>query len=167
MKRILNASKTPPLDIKEKIAAQFEVTQETEKIKQLISSKIDSMEGLITIKLLQKAIKRELGFELKRHRIYTILTKEMALAWRRVRPQARYVNSLKNIQLRQAFARKLLEVMSEQKVNISFDESVIRGSTGRCYSWARRGDGAMRYYNKEVSDLAILVAMTSKGEIIF
>ncbi len=64
----------------------------------------------------------------------------MELQWKRARPQAKYVNSDNNIRLRQVFARKLTEVLSQQKVLISFDETVIRGTTGRNYTWAYKGE---------------------------
>ena len=125
------------------------------------------MEGLITTRSLKECIAKELGLELKAEQIYAFVKKEMGLVWKRIRPQARYVNSETNVKLRQLFARKMLELMAERKVVINFDETVIRGTTRRCYSWADKKTHPMHFYSQEVTDLALLVALSSEGDILF
>ncbi len=94
------------------------------------------MEKIITIKYLRSEIKKELGLDLSPGKLRTILVKEMGLKWRRARPQARYVNSPDNIKLRKVFAFKMMKVLDSDIVIINFDETVVRGTSGRNYTWA-------------------------------
>ena len=125
------------------------------------------MEGLVTVKRLNASIKRETGLILSRSALTDILKKEMGLKWKRARPQARYVNSGNNVKLRRTFALKMLEVCKQRKVIVNFDETCIRGTTGRAYTWAYKGTNPSRYHFKEVKDLALLAAISTEGDIFF
>ena len=50
---------------------------------------------------------------------------------------------------------------------INFDESVLTGTTGRCYSWAGKECKAGRNFKTDVSGLSIMLAITSSGDIFF
>ena len=100
---------------------------------------INSKRELVTIASLNKKAKDKVGVELKTHELTRLLKSEMGLVWKAVRPQEIYVNSERNILLRQAFAVTLIDTLNAGKKLINIDESVIGASTSRKHSWENRG----------------------------
>ena len=70
------------------------------RVKQLITERVDSRQGLISKPRLAKEIKEKLGVEIKTHALTKLIRRELQLVWKRVRPQHGYANSQKNIVLR-------------------------------------------------------------------
>ena len=58
-------------------------------------------------------------------------------------------------------------MLRESKELISFDETIIRSTTRRNYSWALKGACSIRYFAKESKDLSLLLAITSDGGVFF
>lgn len=130
-----------------------------------MGAKLDSELGVITVPKLKEEVKAKLGVDMSLSALRTLLKKRMRLRWRRVSNNHVYVNSSDNIRLRQLFALELVEVMRSGKVLLNFDESVIRLTSGRCYSWARRCKSNQRVIAKDVDGLSMLVAVSSEGDI--
>lgn len=96
-----------------------------------------------------------------------ILIEQKIYSWRRARPNDAYVNTSENIQLRQIFADKLIEIIMKNYVILNFDESVINSSCGVRKSWHKKGSGAQRFYNKSISNLSIMLTTSSIGHVFF
>ena len=69
-----------------------------------------------------------------------LLVKEMDLVYRRVINIKSYVNSLKNVILRQHFAHHIAtNVFAKGRIIVNFDECSFVSTTSRSRSYTRRG----------------------------
>ena len=94
-------------------------------IKELVMSKINSKQELVTIPSLQKSLESEKGVTISRLKLLKIVKMELGLVWKPARSKPPYVNRVNNVLLRQAFAAKLLDTISASKKILSFDESAV------------------------------------------
>ena len=92
---------------------------------------------------------------------------DMKLRWRRAKKQDVYLNSEKNILLLQVFAEKMLHILEGGKHIINFDESLFSSTTGRSYTWEKRGPIAGRNFKRETSGISIMRAIISDGRLFF
>ena len=131
-----------------------------QRIRNFIRDRLDSNQGLITRPRLQMEIKNQLGLVIKRHALDKLLKLDLRLVWKRVRPQYGYVNSQKNIVLRQVFAITLLKTLLNGKKMINIDETCITATRKHAYSYGRRGESCTRYFNRNVQGLSLLLAVS-------
>ncbi len=96
-----------------------------------------------------------------------LLKEQKKYSWRKARPNDAYVNTSENINLRQIFADKFIEIIKKNYVILNFDESVINSSCGIRKSWHKKGSGSQRFYNKSVSNLSIMLTTSSMGHLFF
>ena len=95
------------------------------------------------------------------------MRRELQAVWKRVRPQQGYANSAKNVVLRQTFAIRLLLSLQEGRKIINFDETIIRSTSQRAYSYAARGGSNSRCYSRDITGLSLLLAVSQDGLKIF
>ena len=87
----------------------------------------------------------------------------MDLVWKKIRHQPEYVNSGKNIHLREQFAKDAIAILRDGKILINFDESIIGGTTSQSFSWERRGNVPGRVIKRTLSGVSIMLAISSDG----
>lgn len=94
-------------------------------------------------------------------------SKNLNLRWKKSRSNDAYVNTNKNIRLRQIFALRLIEIMQQEKVILNFDESVIKSTNSMRYSFDIRGQLSQRYIGKPIAGLSLMLAVSSIGDVFF
>ena len=95
------------------------------------------------------------------------MRRELQVVWKRVRPQQGYANSAKNIVLRQTFAIKMILSLQDGRKIINFDETTIKSTNQRAYSYAMRGSSNSRCYSRDIPGLSLLLAVSQDGLRIF
>ena len=64
----------------------------------------------------------------------------------------------------QASTKKLIDAIESGKVLIHFDETNFNSTTGREYSWAKKGSEPGRLYKKPVRSISMFLAVLSTGD---
>lgn len=105
----------------------------------MIEEEIRSKKGIITLNYLRQIIKERHGIDVNKRYLLNAMRQDHRLEWKRVKPNESYVNTPKNVGLRQIFACKLIEAIKSETVLLNFDESAISFSNYRRYSWDRIG----------------------------
>jgi len=59
------------------------------------------------------------------------------------------------------------KVIEKDKIIVTFDESVISGSTSRVYSWEKKGSVPGRCYKIEIPGFSIMCAVSTEGDVFF
>ena len=136
-------------------------------MRRFVIRRLESKRGLITRPRLLKEIKGSLGMDVTRHTLDKLLKLDLQVVWKRVRPQSGYVNSRKNIVLRQAFAKVLIETMMAGKKLINFDETCITSTYQNAYSYAYRAESNSRAFSRHVHGLSLLLAVSEDGLRLF
>ena len=114
------------------------------KMASVVQERLSTKRDLLTVSSLQEAFSKEEFVHVSKENIRQFLKDDMNLTQRKVRHQGAYINSEKNIHLRAVFAKKMINLINQGKTVINFDESIISGSTGRAYSWEKKGEVAGR-----------------------
>ena len=166
-KLILRSHKDLLMPSHEETMTKVRAMAKHRRVRQLITERVDSRQGLISKPRLAKEIREKLGVEIKTYALTKLIRRELQLVWRRVRPQHAYVNSHKNIVLRQTFAIKLIDAIKAGKKIINMDETCITSTFKNAYSYGCRGEGNSRTFNKSVQGLSLLLAISQDGLRVF
>ena len=103
----------------------------------------------------------------KRH-IKRIVDKDLDLVYKKVGSIEEYVNSNRNIILRQLMAKHLVEeIFEKKKTVINFDESHFCDTTSKAYSYAFRGRKVYRTYKKTLVSVNLFLCVIDDGSKIF
>lgn len=57
--------------------------------------------------------------------------------------------------------------MKQSKIILNFDETIIKMTTAKHFSWCKRGQSNQRIFGKPISGLSLLVAVSSEGDIFY
>ena len=83
---------------------------------------------------IKRSIERDIGLTISRYLFRQILKRDMRLKWKRVSHQGEYVNNLLEACEKKLFSIEILQYLKSSRVIISFDESIIGGTTSLSYS---------------------------------
>ena len=137
-------------------------------VKARITAELDSYKGLVTAPRMVKVLKAEDDIEVKPWKVRRLMADDMDLVYRHVGSVASYVNSRKNIVLRQHFARHLaVNVFARGRVFVNFDECTFLHTSSRAMSWSRRGPKTMRTFKEAVPAVNLFLAITTDGDRFF
>ena len=133
-------------------------------VKKSIGEMIDGGRDLINIPHVMKKLAQDEDIHLTYHKVKRTMGKEMDLVYRKVGSFEAYVNSRKNIILRQQMAHHLaVNVFARGKTVCNFDESTFTECTSRSMSWAPRGMSMSRTYKKSISTVNLFLCIIDDG----
>ena len=123
--------------------------------------------ALINSSYVANKLEQELDITVKRRKLREIMRVDMDLKYAPVRSRQEYVNSHKNILLRQHFAVALSRVMVPNVVFVNFDESKFTDSTSCRHSYMPKYSTKSRTYKKDFLPVHLFMAMFSNGRLIY
>lgn len=105
----------------------------------MITRKINSNIGLVTLKSIQSKLFDEASISVSKSFLSKKMKQELNLRWKKSCSMDAYVNQEKNIKYRQQFGLKMVEFVAFKKVIINFDESVLRSTNKQTHRWGWSG----------------------------
>ena len=82
-----------------------------------------------------------------------------------IKSQAQYVNSKRNIILRQHFAKKFSDVLQTGCLILNFDETALQSSDNRAKGWVNKHASAGMVYRREYTGLTLLTVISNDGKV--
>ena len=134
----------------------------------VILTMLECGQHLITIPYVQKHLVDKHQIVLSKAKIRSIVTKDLDLVYKRVGSLEEYVNTSKNILLRQLMAEHLIKnVFNPGKIVINFDECHFKESTSKAYSWTFRGRKRSRTYKKIDASTNLFLCVIEDGGMVY
>ena len=153
-------SDTLSSDLEKVIAQTYRMTLVKKKVRKMV----DGGRGLITVPAVRQALQDDEDIYLSRFKARRVIVKDMGLVYRKVGSFQAYVNSRKNITLRQLFAQFLARsIFAHQRVFCNFDECVVSDTTSKAYSYGPRGRQMSRSYKKDISNVNVFLMVIDDG----
>lgn len=162
---VLKSLSSQEINTPEEVLRQCKaLTRRTLIVKKLIGEMIDGGRGLLNVPHVKKKLAEDDGIHLTYYQVKRVMTKEMDLVYRKVGTFEPYVNSRKNIILRQQMAHHLaVNVFAAGKTVCNFDESTFTECTSRSMSYAPRGNSMSRTYKKGISTVNLFLCIIDDG----
>jgi hypothetical protein len=145
----------------EKTIAQ---TLRTFAVKKSIAEMVEGGKDLLTVPYVKNALEEKNDIYLSRYKVRKAVTRDCGLVYRRVGSIESYVNSRKNVILRQLMASHLAKnIFAKGKIVCNFDECTFSESTSRAYSYAPRGKKMARTYKKSIPNINLFMTIIDDG----
>ena len=110
---------------------------------------VDAKKAVFSVAEVQEEILESHNMRISRPTIRKILKTDLDMRYRKVSNQMQYVNSDRNIILRQHFAKIYRKVISSGCLIINFDETALHNSDNRGYGWIPKGSSTNLNYRRE------------------